>query len=191
MRMTVKTEQSLQDGGTPEYVYRDRTAWRCAVFVSKRYGSKGYPQRNAAHVRWTLPVTSNSPLKQHLTGERFPDDNAVERVVHAWFRQQPQEFYGAGFQGLVELCWQVFKFVWRLHWKIDAVCMSLSPLVSCQSRFVTYLLTYPRTWRYDRSDDSRCQQTDKRKVWHISNWLLSLFRFITRFELWQNSFYPP
>ena len=35
-------------------------AWRCAVFVGKRYGSKGYPQLNAACVRWTLPVTSNS-----------------------------------------------------------------------------------------------------------------------------------
>jgi hypothetical protein len=49
MRMTVKTEQLLQDD-TPEYMYHDRTAWRCAVFVGKRYGSKGYPQRNAAHV---------------------------------------------------------------------------------------------------------------------------------------------
>jgi len=50
MRMTVKTEQPLQDGSAPEYVYHDNTAW-CAVFVGKRYGSKGYPQRNAAHVR--------------------------------------------------------------------------------------------------------------------------------------------
>ena len=41
MRMTVKTEQPLQDGGAPKYVYLDRTAWRCAVFVGKRYGSKG------------------------------------------------------------------------------------------------------------------------------------------------------
>jgi len=49
--MTVQTEQLLQDGGAPEYVYLDRTEWRCAVFVGKRYGSKGYPQRNAAHVR--------------------------------------------------------------------------------------------------------------------------------------------
>jgi hypothetical protein len=29
-------------------VYRDRTAGRCAVFVGKKYGSKGYPQRNVA-----------------------------------------------------------------------------------------------------------------------------------------------
>jgi CDP-diacylglycerol pyrophosphatase len=51
MRTTVKTEQLLQDGGTPDYMNHDRTAWHCAFFVSKRYGSKGHPQRNAAHVR--------------------------------------------------------------------------------------------------------------------------------------------
>jgi len=44
MRMTVKTEHQLQDGGAPEHVYHDRTAWRCAVFVGKRYGSKGCEQ---------------------------------------------------------------------------------------------------------------------------------------------------
>jgi len=27
MRMTVKTEQPLQDGSAPEYVYHDRTVW--------------------------------------------------------------------------------------------------------------------------------------------------------------------
>jgi len=32
------------------------------------------------------------PLKHHLSGERFPDDDAVERAVRAWFRQQPKEF---------------------------------------------------------------------------------------------------
>jgi len=99
----------------PEYVYHDRTAWCCAVFVGKRYGSKGYPQRNDAHVRWTLPVTSNSLLK-HLSGESFPDDDTVG-AVRVWFRQKPQEFYAAGFQGH-EMLGQVFKFVWILHWKI-------------------------------------------------------------------------
>jgi len=44
MRRTVKTEQQLQDGGAPEYMYHDRSAWRCEVFVAKSYGSKGYPQ---------------------------------------------------------------------------------------------------------------------------------------------------
>jgi len=45
---------------------------------------------------------ASSPLKQHLSEERFPDDNTVERGVRAWFQQQPQEFYATGFQGLVK-----------------------------------------------------------------------------------------
>jgi len=40
MRMTVKTKQPLQDGGALEYVYHDRTAWRCAVFVAKDMAAK-------------------------------------------------------------------------------------------------------------------------------------------------------
>jgi hypothetical protein len=51
----------------------------------------------ACHVRQTII----GPLK-HLSGERFPYDDAVERAVHVWFRQQPQEFYAAVFQGLVK-----------------------------------------------------------------------------------------
>jgi hypothetical protein len=31
-------------------MYHDRTAWLCAFFVGKKYGSKEYPQRNAAHM---------------------------------------------------------------------------------------------------------------------------------------------
>jgi hypothetical protein len=42
------------------------------------------------------------PLKNHRSAEHFPDDEAVEREVTAWFRQQPKEFYAAGFQGLVK-----------------------------------------------------------------------------------------
>jgi hypothetical protein len=37
-----------------------------------------------------------------LSAEYFPDDEAVEREITAWFRQQPKEFYAAGFQGLVK-----------------------------------------------------------------------------------------
>ena len=40
MRMTVNTEQPLQDGGAPEYAYRDRTAWRCAVLWAKVMAAK-------------------------------------------------------------------------------------------------------------------------------------------------------
>ena len=51
------------------------------------------------------------------------------------------------FPGTCETVGQVFKFVWRLLWKMNVVCMPLSPLVSCLSRFVTYLLTFPRILR--------------------------------------------
>jgi hypothetical protein len=40
--------------------------------------------------------------KHHLSAEHFPDDEAVEREVTAWFRQRPKKFYAAGFQGLVK-----------------------------------------------------------------------------------------
>jgi hypothetical protein len=40
MRMTLETYQLLQDGGAPEYMYRDGTAWRCAFFVGKRMEAK-------------------------------------------------------------------------------------------------------------------------------------------------------
>ena len=43
-----------------------------------------------------------SLVKQHLSGETFPDDDAVEKAVCGWFRQKPQEFYAAGLQGLVK-----------------------------------------------------------------------------------------
>jgi hypothetical protein len=33
---------------------------------------------------------------------RLESGEAVEREVTAWFRQQPREFYAAGFQGLVK-----------------------------------------------------------------------------------------
>ena len=48
------------------------------------------------------------------------------------------------FPGTCETVGQVLKFVWRLCWKINVVCMSLSPFASFQSRFVTYLLNRPR-----------------------------------------------
>jgi hypothetical protein len=35
-RMTVQTYQLLQDGGAPEYMFHDRTAWRCAFFCGQK-----------------------------------------------------------------------------------------------------------------------------------------------------------
>ena len=47
-----------------------------------------------------FPLFGN--LRQHLSWECFPDDDAVERAVCACLRKQPQEFNAAGFQGLVK-----------------------------------------------------------------------------------------
>ena len=128
----------------PKYVYHDRTAWRCAVFVGKSHGGKGYPQRNAAHVRWTLSVTSSSP---RLGPEVLVKADKYRRRTSSRSDYVPtatKRIFRRSFPGTCETVGQVFKFVWRLLWKINVVCMSLSPFVSFQSRFVTYLLTFSR-----------------------------------------------
>jgi len=64
MRMTVQTGQLLQDGGAREY--HDSTAWHCAVFVDKRYGSKRISTKKccpctvniACHVKQPTKTTS-------------------------------------------------------------------------------------------------------------------------------------
>ena len=89
------------------------------------------------------------------------------------------------FPGTCETVGQVFKFVWRLRWKINFVCMSLSPFVSLQSRFVTYLLTFPRIKiipdalvQWDKSPHAKTA----RPLWSIycttftNNYLLELLR---------------
>ena len=43
------------------------------------------------------------------------DEHRVGRPVCAWFRQQPQEFYGTRFPWTCEMVGQVFKFVWILR----------------------------------------------------------------------------
>jgi hypothetical protein len=56
----------------------------------------------ACHVRQSIFGCRSFRKGGQVSGERFPDDEAVERVVRAWFQQQPKEFYAAGLQGLVK-----------------------------------------------------------------------------------------
>jgi hypothetical protein len=66
--------------------------------VGKRYAAKDIHKE-------ILPMYGEYCLSGQATlfrWERFPDDDAVERAVCAWFRQQPQEFYAAALQGLVK-----------------------------------------------------------------------------------------
>jgi hypothetical protein len=76
--------------------------------------------------------------------ERFPDDDAFERAVCAWFRQQTQEFYAAGLQRLVKRWDKCLTLFGDYAEKLNVICMSLSPFVSFQPLFVTYLLTFSR-----------------------------------------------
>jgi hypothetical protein len=39
-------------------------------------------------------------ISSHLSAEHFPDDEAVEREVTAWFRQQQKNFMLLVFRGL-------------------------------------------------------------------------------------------
>jgi hypothetical protein len=56
----------LQDGGAPEYMYHDRTAWRCAFFVAKKYGcSKGCPYGQHFFVDILCCIHIFSPQKTH------------------------------------------------------------------------------------------------------------------------------
>jgi hypothetical protein len=57
----------LQDGGSPEYMYHDRKAWRCEL--CKKYGSKEYPQRNAAHMvdHDTLQILTTKSMYRSLS----------------------------------------------------------------------------------------------------------------------------
>ncbi|GBM23005.1 hypothetical protein AVEN_172347-1 [Araneus ventricosus] len=42
------------------------------------------------------------PLKQHLGGKHFGDDDDVQHEILLWMRQQPKEFYAAGIRDLIK-----------------------------------------------------------------------------------------
>ena len=126
-------------------MYHDRTAWCCAFFVGKKCQQRISTKKCcpctmniAFHVKQSSKTTSfGGTLSWRWRGWK-----STARVVPTATTRILQR----RFPGSCETVGQVFKFVWRLRWKINAVCMSLSPFVSFQSRFVTYLLTYSRIW---------------------------------------------
>ena len=36
------------------------------------------------------------PLKNHLRGTKFSDDEAVKEICHEWLKSQPRDFYAKG-----------------------------------------------------------------------------------------------
>ena len=61
MHVTVKTQQLLQDGGAPEYVY-NRTAWHCAVFVGKSSWKDRQVSKTSSEQTGGSPLTLYPPL---------------------------------------------------------------------------------------------------------------------------------
>ena len=88
----------------------------------------------AYHVRWSIIGCRSSRKGGQVSKTNIePVPTATKRI----FRRR--------FPGTCETVGQVFKSVWRLCWKSNVVCMSLSQFDSFQSRFVTYLLNFPRS----------------------------------------------
>ena len=142
MRITAKTEQPLQDGGASEYVYHDRKAWRCAVFVGKRYGSTKKCCPCTVNIACQDKQSSKTTSSGWRISWRWSSGKSSVRVVPT----ATTRILRRRFPGTCETVGQVFKFLWRLRWRINAIYTSLSPFVSFQSRFVTYLLTFPRNF---------------------------------------------
>ena len=132
-------------------MYHDRTAWRCAFFCGRKVWKQRistkkccpYTVNIACHVRQSIigcrssrkggqvSKTNIQPVGRWGSPRRKHSDSNQKNFTP----QVSRDLWNGG---------QVFKFVWRLCWKINVVCMSLSPFDSFQSRFVTYLLNRPR-----------------------------------------------
>jgi histone-lysine N-methyltransferase SETMAR len=59
------------------------------------------------HPPYSLNLTPSDfrlfgPLKNHLGGKHFTDEEVVETEVQKWLRQQSKDFYVAGFDALVK-----------------------------------------------------------------------------------------
>lgn len=65
------------------------------------------------------------PLKTHLGSKRFVDDEDVEREVRMWLRQQPKDFYAAGFGALIkrwDKCLNIGgDYVWKIRENVNLI----------------------------------------------------------------------
>ena len=171
MCMTVKTEHQLQDGGAPEYVCHDRTAWRCAVFVGKRYGNKRIPTKKCCPCTVNIACHVKQPSKTMSFGGTLSSRWRCWKISVLVVPTATKRILRRRFPGTCEMVGQVFKFVWRLRWKINVVCKSLSSFVSLQLRFVTYLLTFSRkrilldVWPWMEKNRALYPYRDRRATW--------------------------
>ncbi|GBL99767.1 hypothetical protein AVEN_234599-1 [Araneus ventricosus] len=73
--------------------------WRCGNKLHCVEGEKAgivLDQDGMASGPITAAHQHTSPLKRHLGGKYFADDDDVQHEVLLWMKQQPKEFYAAG-----------------------------------------------------------------------------------------------
>ena len=103
------------------------------------------PETKRASMQWKHPA---SPAHKKF--------KVTPSAVRAWLRQQPKEFYAAGFQGLVKR-WDKCLNCVEITLKNKCCFMSLSPFVSFQSLFVTLIIDFPS---YKRNGECLLRGTD-------------------------------
>jgi hypothetical protein len=83
-------------------MYQDRTAWRYAFFMGKNMEAKDIHKEmlpmNAEHC-FSRQGVHNWVQKISERRTSIEDEHRVCRIT---FRQQPKEFFAAGFQGIVK-----------------------------------------------------------------------------------------
>ncbi|GBM48362.1 hypothetical protein AVEN_37812-1 [Araneus ventricosus] len=66
-------------------------------------GSEGYEVLSLATKKSYNPdLALFVPLKPHVVGKHFADDDDVQHEVLLWMRQQPKEFYVAGIGEMIK-----------------------------------------------------------------------------------------
>jgi hypothetical protein len=83
------------------------------------------------------------PLKNHLGGKRFVDDEEAEKEVRKWLRQQPKDFYAASFDALVKRWDTCINFGGGYIEKYIFFSSFEYHMFYVFFQFVTYLLTLP------------------------------------------------
>ena len=95
------------------------------------------------------------PSKTASFGGSFPDDDAVERAVCAWFRQQPQDFYAAGLQGLVKR-WDKFLNLYGDYVENKCCLYVIMPIRFFSITICNLLIDFPS---YNQQDASFSRST--------------------------------
>ena len=99
----------------PEYAYRDRTAWRWAVFVGKSYGSKGIKWKSQGLKPLWLPLDyQDEGTTSWHSLQNCSRDSSDGRPLHSNYQHNRRCYrYPTTSTSLATGCTQC----WWLHWR--------------------------------------------------------------------------